>query len=47
MDRKAQFSSIQHEAQSLFIRKNKDYGDAFAKYGPVGVIIRLEDKIQK
>ena len=29
----------------LFI-KNADYGDAFAKYGIAGVLIRVEDKIQ-
>ena len=24
-----------------------DYGDAFAKYGLIGVLIRIEDKIQR
>tara|TARA_Y100000588_G_C14215388_1_gene908590 strand:+ start:1551 stop:1808 length:258 start_codon:yes stop_codon:yes gene_type:complete len=47
MDRKVQHLKVQKEAHDLFIQKNKDYGDAFAKYGPVGVIIRLEDKIQR
>lgn len=28
-------------------RKNTDYGDAFAKYGVIGVLIRIEDKIQR
>lgn len=27
--------------------KNTDYGDAFANYGTVGVIVRLGDKIQR
>ena len=27
--------------------KNKDYGDAFAKYGTIGVLIRMEDKLQR
>ena len=41
MDRVAQYKVIQKEALELFTRKNKDYGDAFANYGPVGVIVRL------
>ena len=28
-------------------KKNKDYGDAFAKYGVIGVLMRIEDKIQR
>ncbi len=28
-------------------KKNADYGDAFAKYGLVGVLMRIEDKIQR
>ena len=31
----------------MFKIKNKDYGDAFAKYGVIGVLMRLEDKIQR
>ena len=27
--------------------KNLDYGDAFANYGTIGVIIRMSDKIQR
>lgn len=27
--------------------QNSDYGDAFATYGPVGVLVRLGDKIQR
>jgi hypothetical protein len=45
--RAKQMLEIQNEAFSLFLKKNKDYGDAFAKYGVVGVIVRLEDKIQR
>ena len=31
----------------MFIyQKNKDYGDAFAKYGVIGVLMRIEDKLQ-
>jgi hypothetical protein len=32
---------------ALFTKKNKDYGDAFAKYGVIGVLMRIEDKIQR
>tara|TARA_Y100000310_G_C20667989_1_gene808673 strand:+ start:534 stop:776 length:243 start_codon:yes stop_codon:yes gene_type:complete len=38
---------VQLEALELFTRKNADYGDAFADYGPVGVIVRMGDKIRR
>jgi hypothetical protein len=38
---------IQCEALELFKKKNKDYGDAFAKYGVIGVLMRMEDKLQR
>ena len=41
------FSNIQKEAFDLFLQKNADYGDAFANYGPIGVLVRLGDKIQR
>jgi len=47
MDRVAQLKSVQDEACALFEKKNKDYGDAFAKFGAVGVIVRLGDKINR
>jgi hypothetical protein len=47
MDRVAQLKTIQTAALELFARKNADYGDAFAKYGFVGVLMRIEDKIQR
>ena len=28
-------------------KKNIDYGDAFAKYGVIGVLMRIEDKLQR
>lgn len=28
-------------------KKNTDYGDAFAKFGIIGVLMRIEDKIQR
>ena len=46
-ERVTQMKSVQKEALETFIKKNKDYGDAFATYGPVGVIVRLGDKISR
>jgi hypothetical protein len=42
-----QMNDVQKEALELFIKKNTDYGDAFATYGTVGVIVRMGDKIQR
>jgi len=36
MDRIEQMKTIQKEGLELFIKKNIDYGDAFAKYGVIG-----------
>jgi hypothetical protein len=47
MDRVQQMKEIQQKGLELFERKNKDYGDAFAKFGVVGVLVRIEDKIQR
>tara|TARA_B100000900_G_C20161076_1_gene545963 strand:- start:117 stop:377 length:261 start_codon:yes stop_codon:yes gene_type:complete len=47
MNRVEQLKTVQNEARLLFEKKNKDYGDAFANYGPVGVIVRMGDKINR
>jgi len=47
VNRVQQMQKIQKEGLQLFEKKNKDYGDAFAKYGTVGVLIRMEDKLQR
>ena len=47
MDRSSLLAEIQKEALELFSKKNKDYGDAFATYGPIGVIVRMGDKISR
>ena len=47
MNRITQLKTVQEEAAKLFERKNKDYGDAFANYGPIGVIVRMGDKINR
>ena len=47
MDRVEQMKQIQKEALDLFIKKNADYGDAFAEFGMIGVLVRIEDKIKR
>ena len=42
-----QLVRIQTEAKELFKRKNTDYGDAFAEYGTIGILVRLGDKIKR
>lgn len=40
-----QMLKVQHEGLELFKQKNTDYGDAFASYGVIGVLVRMGDKI--
>ena len=40
MNRVKQMKQIQSEALELFIKKNIDYGDAFAKFGVIGVLTK-------
>jgi len=47
MDRLSQLKKVQCEGAKLFAKKNEDYGDSFADYGPIGVIIRMGDKIKR
>ena len=42
-----QMEEIQREGLELFRRKNADYGDAFATYGAIGVLVRMGDKIKR
>ena len=42
-----QMKQVQKDGLELFTKKNADYGDAFAKYGVIGVLMRIEDKIQR
>ena len=46
-NRVKQLEAVQHEAKELFSKKNQDYGDAFANCGPIGVLVRIGDKIQR
>ena len=47
MDRITQYKAVQNEAFNLFQKKNKDYGDSFANFGSIGVIVRMGDKINR
>jgi len=42
-----QMKAIHAETLELFKRKNNDYGDAFAEYGTIGVLVRMGDKIKR
>ena len=47
MSRLNQFDKIQKEGRDIFIKKNSDYGDAFATHGVPGVLIRINDKLNR
>ena len=47
MDRVKQLQTVQTDALYMFKKKNADYGDAFAKFGVIGILMRIEDKIQR
>ena len=47
MNRVEQMIKVQNEGLELFRKKNADYGDAFANYGTIGVLVRMGDKIQR
>ena len=38
------YEEIQEKTLEIFKKKNTDYGDSFAFYGTIGVIIRMGDK---
>ena len=41
------YDAIHESALTLFKEKNSDYGDAFAEYGVIGVLVRIGDKIKR
>ena len=47
ISRVEQLKNVQDESRELFSRKNADYGDAFATYGSVGILVRIGDKINR
>jgi hypothetical protein len=46
-NRVQQMVTVQTAALELFKKKNADYGDAFATFGVIGVLMRIEDKIKR
>ena len=42
-----QLKQIQKQGYALFAKKNADYGDAFSTYGPIGVLVRIGDKLSR
>ena len=46
-NRVQQMITVQTAALELFKKKNADYGDAFATFGVIGVLMRIEDKIKR
>lgn len=47
MNRPEQLERVMQEGLDLFKKKNRDYGDSFADCGPVGVLVRMQDKIRR
>ena len=47
INRIEQMQKVQTEGLELFKKKNQDYGDSFANYGVVGVLVRMGDKIAR
>ena len=46
-NRPEQLAKVQKECFEIFCKKNADYGDAFTTYGPIGVLVRIGDKISR
>ena len=42
-----QMKQIHKTALEIFTKKNTDYGDSFATYGIIGILIRIEDKLRR
>lgn len=51
MNKRDEFKRVLDEAEALYVRKNNDYGDSFSKsyqkFGDMGVVIRLWDKLNR
>jgi len=47
LTRVEQMKRIHAIALDIFTKKNTDYGDAFAEFGVIGVLMRIEDKIKR
>jgi len=46
-NQKKSIPEIQNMNRSLFIKKNKDYGSSFEDFGYIGIIVRINDKINR
>ena len=42
-----QMKKVHDETLEVFRKKNADYGDSFATYGIIGILIRIEDKLRR
>jgi len=47
MNRVKHLEKIQAECKEIFVKKNNDYGDAFAQHGTIGVLVRISDKMAR
>lgn len=47
MDKIEQFKKVQNDGLQLFIIKNKDYGNSFSNCGLVGILVRIQDKMNR
>ena len=47
MDSVQRLKTVQDEGLELFRHKNRDYGDSFLQFGAVGILVRLQDKINR
>jgi len=45
--RVTQIQQIHSTALELFTKKNTDYGDAFAEFDIIGILMRINDKIKR
>jgi len=43
----AHMKKIQAEGLDLFIKKNSDYGNSYKQFGLIGVLVRLQDKMNR
>jgi len=42
-----EFQIIQNELLEIYKKKNTDYGQSYKQYGLIGILTRLQDKINR
>ena len=47
MDSVEKFKQVQNEGLQLFIKKNKDYGESYSNCGLIGILIRIQEKMNR